>query len=127
MNPRIRPWTAEEDLTALAMRRDGARPPAIADALRRTRGAVSSRLKYLGLAPEERLQKNQAKCDGRTKRAQGVVRERITPSNNKFVPPAVLEERERRVMATRTITETLFGDPVFHRSALGKKTAGVST
>jgi hypothetical protein len=122
MNPRIRPWTSEEDSTVAAMRRDGAWLPAIADALCRTRGAVSKRLEYIALTSEERLQKSQAKSAAVPKRARAVVRERITPSNNKFVPPAVLEERERHLLEPRSLSAILMGDPAPSRSALRKTT-----
>lgn len=121
MNPRIRPWTSEEDSAALAMRRDGMRPPAIGEVLQRAGGAVSSRLRYLALTPAERLQKNRAKRDSRPSRAQAVARMRVMPSNNKLVPAAVLEERERRLLEPRSLSAILMGDPPLSRSALGRR------
>jgi hypothetical protein len=124
MNNNIRPWTAEEDAAALAMRRDGKTPPEIADALRRTRGAVSSRMRYLSLSAEARLQISRAKRN-KPKMANPVVRERITQASMRFIPPEVLADRDRRVLAPRDITATLMGDPTFCRSALAQK-SGVS-
>jgi len=43
-----------------------------------------------------------------------------------WVPPDVMEDRERRMKAERDITAEFFGDPPFSQSALGKKTQGAS-
>ena len=43
--------------------------------------------------------------------------------NRRHVPPEVLEERERAIEAsyTQPLGASVFGDPVFHRSALGRR------
>jgi len=112
-----RPWTKEDDALASAMKVSGASPMEMADALRRSRPSVKSRLRYLSLSPERRKLESIARHAEPRSEERKNPRQRVTPSDIRFVPIEVLKDRERRLLAP----QPAFGDPPIGFSALDRR------
>lgn len=114
-----RRWKKEEDQKATSMAATGNTAGEIADATRRTIGAVKSRLRYLGLSNERRLAESRLREASR----KPVIRMKIAHLYERapVVPPEVTEDRNQRGRAARDLTGVLMGDPPRGYSALERR------
>lgn len=120
-------WTKEQDETMARMLAEGAKLPAIAEAIGRTAVAIKCRRRYLSLSVEQRSEENRAwKAANRPAGSRKSVRGRVAPPADRFLPPGALEDAQRRLYAPRSLTAVLCGDPAPGRSALDRKLAGAS-
>jgi hypothetical protein len=102
-------WSDEDDQTRLAMVREGVPYKDIAAKLNRTIAAVKSRVRYTGMTIEERAATRRA----RLKNEQPVIRMKIDHVTERApsIPDEVWDDRNRRLMAQRSLTAMLCGDP----------------
>lgn len=114
-----RRWTKEDDEVATSMKAKGRSTAVIAHALRRTSVAVRSRMRYLSLTDEQRTREWRAK----EARRDAVVPTRIAHIHERAptIPPEVIEERNQRYLAARSLTAILMGDPPRGYSALERR------
>jgi hypothetical protein len=110
-------WTESDTIKASKLMLDGADDATFVREVGRTRAAAQARLRYVN---DPDLYKSTRKRLGRKSLGLG------NTVGNLYVPNEVREEAERRRNEERSITATFFGDPGFHRSALGKKMAEAS-
>ena len=106
-------WTTEEDQLLILHRGQGKTSREIAAFIKRAPHAISARWRYIHLSDEQREIENQRKRAA-IKEIIPVTRieQRIT------VPDHVLADRERRLMAERSLTAAFFGDPEPNRVRL---------
>jgi hypothetical protein len=107
-----RPWTPEEDRTALSMIDNGFTYQAIGECINRTVPAIKGHIRYLRLTPEQRAEENGT----RNWELRNTTSVKIT------IPESVIEDRNRRLMAARDLTGVLMGDPAPQYSALYHRT-----
>lgn len=113
-----RPWTPHEDATLLAMREAGENCGAVADKLNRTAAGVWSRYSALTRSKEEA----EAKKARRRQQATADPARKALVDYRVTVPDEVIEERNRRLMAPKTLTGWLQGDPPAGFSSLERRT-----
>lgn len=104
-----RRWAKEEDSTLLAMIKEGERYVDIAKRLRRTHPSVKSRIRFLRQTDEQRKAHRRQK----TLCQPPVIRMKIEHLYERAptIPPEVIEERNQRHLAPRSLTAILMGDP----------------
>ncbi len=109
-----RAWTAEEGRRALKLSNEGQSMKQIGAIIGRSSDSVRSYVNYARMSPEKRRLHNIKKHTRSTPRIMksGVMEHRVI----KFgaaneVPAEVWEDRNRRLMAERSITAVMFGDP----------------
>ena len=108
--PNVR-WGEEETARVRQMLIDGMTYDEIVAALgNRTYAAVKSRVKWINLSKAERSRANALKRERRVFTPTGVRRDEIKKIE---IPSHVLDDRNRRLMAERSLTAVLMGDPVF--------------
>ena len=108
-----RPWTDEDDRTALAMKDAGLALKDIAECLSRSIPAVKCRAHYLKLTPEQRRKEKQSEPPPAAEIYNFAIKT--------IVPDSVIEDRNRRLMASRDLTARLMGDPAPQYSALAQR------
>lgn len=107
----IRHWTKEEDAKLIELRALGVKTEDMPLHIDRSYEAIKARTTFLKLPAK--------------KPAPMTVRavRRVQPDlcGNFYVPPEVIEERDRRMMAERDLTGLLCGDPPKGFSALERR------
>ncbi len=103
-----RPWTAEEDRIAAEMRAAGLTMTAIGERLDRTENAVDGRFQYLRITPEEKQRRQRIRRD----RARASLSGDNCWKVREGIPAHVIEDRDRRLSAPRSLTAIICGDPI---------------
>jgi hypothetical protein len=106
-----RPWTQEERSTVVEMLAEGKSPAEIAARINRTKHAVRSHIQYQNCDKAEK----QRRQNERRERARSKFRNQINGENpfvKEEIPAHVIEDRNRRLAAPRSLTSMLMGDPV---------------
>ena len=101
-------WSEEETKKLVSMVRDGKSYREIAARLNRTYVAVKTRAKYICLPPVERARANALRRELRLFTPNSGHRVLVDKID---VPETVIEERNQRLMAPRSLTAILMGDP----------------
>lgn len=104
-----RPWTAEEHARLDELIRAGFTYSEIADDIRRTKHAVKSMVNSLKQTAEQKEERRRRENQTR----QPVIRMRIEHVHERAptIPPEVIEDRNQRYLAPRSLTAILMGDP----------------
>lgn len=112
------PWTREEDQTLFSMKAAGKEYQQIADALHRTWRSVQGRLRYHETPWAQRAEENRQKKASRKPRPRIDVLPKVKSGYVRDIPIEVLIDRDRRLLAERSLTAMFFGDPEPGRARL---------
>ena len=100
-----RTWTLEDETLLESLLAEKISPVRIASRMGKTRSAVNSKIQSMRMDP---------------------ARLHIEREPRIQVPQRCLEDRDRRMLAERSLTAEFFGDPPFTQSALGKRLEGAT-
>jgi hypothetical protein len=122
-----RVWTEQEEAILLRMLAEGATKQQIADSLSgRSLASVKCHIRYMRLPAEQKAEEERRQKRSRLERKRGApslhaIKRVSSEVGSPVVPPEVLEQRNRRLMAPRDLTAILLGDPAPGFSALERR------
>ncbi len=123
---RGRKWEAHETQLLRSMREEGCKFQEIADKLNRTFSSVQEQWRWNNRDEDQKQQRRDRINLNRNRRSNGFTR--YGPASGHRAQQVIarptetlLEERERRLAAPRTLSQRLLGDPAPGYSALDRK------